>query len=105
MKNRELYFLLEVVYRRGDARRLIHEGLDYKQIGELTSKAILDGLVSFDDRGELDLTTSGFERYKSDREHFKRTDKSLWIEPQEKSKIRQIDKNDIYLPREKDLSF
>ena len=104
MKNKNLYLLLEIILNKGDARRLVMEGLDYKEIGELTTLALQEELILFDNN-TLILSTKGTDRYNADLKTFKKVNKDEWILPDNKSRISKIDKNTIFLPRQDELTF
>jgi hypothetical protein len=105
MNDKHLYFLLDTIQKNGDARRLMSEGLTYKDIAELTQTALRNGLLKIGVDKKLSLTTTGIQKYGADDRRFKKTDKNLWIRPQTQSKTSKIDKNDIFLPDKNELSF
>lgn len=104
MNDKHLYRLLEIVMKKSDVRQLILEGLNYKQIGELTSLALRDGFLIYEKK-ELILSDKGLYKIEKDENLYKKTDKSEWIMPEIKSRIKRIDKNDIFLPNQDELSF
>jgi len=104
MKNKFLFRLLDVIEKNGDVRRLIHEGIDFKTIGDLTQFSLQHGYVVFIDK-KIVITQKGIDEIKTGEKEYKRTNKAEWILPDWKSKITKIDKNDIFLPRKDDLEF
>lgn len=104
MKDKQLYYLLDVVNKNGDAKRLVIEGIDFKAIGELTSIALEEGYLVFE-ANKIILTQKGLLKLETDAKKFKRTDKNEWILPALKSKVAKIDKNDIFLPSQDELTF
>ena len=104
MKDKHLYRLLEIVNRKGDVRSLIAEGITFKEIGDLTALALKQEYFQFSNEA-INITEKGLQKLKIDSENFKRTNKEEWILPDLKSKIKKIDKNDIFLPHQNDLSF
>lgn len=104
MKEKELYILLTVIKNNGDVKRLIREGLSYKDVAEMTNKAISDGLIVYDN-DLISLSEKGRETYLMLDKKLKIIDKSKWIEPENKSRTSILDKNDVFLPNQNDLSF
>lgn len=102
MTDRYLYKLLEAVSRKTDIRKLVNEGIDYKQIGDLTTICLTQGYLIFEDKA-LTITAKGLEKIEIDSKRFKRINKNEWILPDEKSKRKKIDENDIFLPSESEL--
>lgn len=104
MKEKELYILLTVIQKNGDVKRLIREGLSYKDVAEMTNKAISDGLIIYNN-DLISLSEKGIETLIIFDKKLKITDKSKWIVPENKSKTSILDKNDVFLPNQNDLSF
>jgi hypothetical protein len=104
MEQKELYLLLNVIRQNGDIKRLVREGISYKQIAELTNEAIIQKLVTYkEDKIELsDLGNAQFEQIKN---FYKRTNKNEWIEIDKKNEIVKWDKNKIFIPRQNELTF
>jgi len=105
MNDKYLYFLLDIIQKNGDARRLVAEGLSFMDISELTHSALSKGFLQVDENRKLSLTATGRDKYQADGRKFKKTDKNSWIQPQIKSRTSKIDKNDIFLPSQDELRF
>jgi len=104
MKEQDLYILLSIIKNNGDVKRLMREGLSYKDVAELTTIAITDGLIIYVN-DLISLSEKGNEILLSLDKKFKRIDKSKWIEPENQSKISILDKKDVFLPNQNDLWF
>ncbi|MEJ7822056.1 MAG: hypothetical protein WKF85_07020 [Chitinophagaceae bacterium] len=104
METKELYLLLNVVKENKNLNLLIREGMSYKLIGEITEFAAKEKLLEIL-QGQITLTELGESKLISWAKLFKRTNKKEWIEPALKSKVAKIDKNDIFLPSQDELSF
>lgn len=104
MKNKHIYILLEIIKNNGNVKRLVHEGLKFSQIADLTSEIISNEYAKY--KGDnIFLTELGLDYLSEFRENFKKREKESWIVKEEKSKISKIDKDFIYLPNQKELSF
>lgn len=96
--------LLNIVNNRSDLKKLRHFGLTYRQIAALIESNVLSGNLSSE--GDLlSITELGKNVLESRQNELKETDKSKWIDLDYKSKVKQIDKDDVFLPRKDDLSF
>lgn len=104
MIEKHLYILLNLIQNQTDVRQLIHVGLDYKEIGELTSFAFKENYLIYE-LNKVILTAKGIEKLNSDAKRFKKINKEEWIQPEIKSRINKIDNNYIFLPSQDDLSF
>ena len=104
MEQENLYILLDIVFRNGSIKRLARKGIDYNEISAQTQLAIKNGLIAYSEQ-KIELTENGIELYKQLEINYKRTNQKEWIEKDLKSKVRQIDKNSIFLPRQNELTF
>lgn len=104
MNEKELYLLLNVIKKNGDIKKLIREGLSYKQIAEFTNEAIKNDYVKYA-HDSIELSEIGNLKYEEIKEKYKRTNKEEWIERDLKSIVPKIDKNLIFLPRQNELTF
>ncbi|PVV55983.1 hypothetical protein [Chryseobacterium sp. HMWF035] len=104
MKNKHIYLLLEIIKNNGNVKRLTHEGLRFSEIADLTSKVIADNYAEYIE-DNIVLTEIGTQFLSTLTEDFKERDKNNWIIKENKSKIKKIDKDFIYLPNLKELSF
>lgn len=104
MKNKHIYLLLEIIKNNGNVKRLTHEGLRFSEIANLTSKVIEDNYAEYIEDNIL-LTEIGLKFLSKLGEDYKERDKNSWITEESKSKINKIDKDFIYLPNLKELSF
>lgn len=104
ISDKYIYQILEIVYTNSDVRKLVSQGLNYEQISLYTGVAIEEGFLEFHNK-ILRLTEKGQQRLESDAPQFRSKNKRDWILPEEKSRSRRIDKNDIFVPNQNELSF
>lgn len=104
MQEKALYLLLNVVKKNGDIKRLVREGISYRQIAELTNEAILNKFVTYNNN-KIELSESGEAKFEEIRSNYKRINKEEWIEKDKDSEVVQIDKNYIFVPRQNELTF
>lgn len=100
-----LYLLLDIVERNGDIRQLAIKGnLNFKEVGDLVNLALKEKYLEAENE-MISLTLIGKAKMEKDWAEYKRTNKEEWILPDERSRIRKISKNDIFLPRQDELTF
>jgi hypothetical protein len=104
MEEKELYLLLNVIKNNGDIKRLVREGINYKEIAELTNEAISRKLVTYIDN-QIELSDLGNSRFEEIKNNYKKTNKDEWIEKDKKNQIPRIEKNTIFVPRQNELTF
>ena len=104
MNEDNLYLLLDIIKKNGNVKKLIHNGLGYKAIAELTTWAINNKYVIIDNN-EISLSEKGNSELLRLSILFKKNNKNEWINPEFESKIKPIEKDFIYLPNKKELSF
>lgn len=104
MKEKFLFYLLDIIQKNGDVRRLQIEGVNFEAVGQLTALALEKGYISFESNNIV-LTQKGIEKIRSDEKEYRRVNKDAWILPATKSKVAKIDKNEIFLPSQDELSF
>ncbi len=104
MDEHKLYDLLNVIFRNSSVRSLVRQGVSYKEIAELTNAALTSGLLIYSN-DKIILSEEGLHQIKVLEKHYKRTNKDEWILPDLKSRVAKIDKNDIFLPRQDELTF
>lgn len=104
MDNKYLYILLNVIKKNGDIRKLKREGLEYKEIAELTKSLITQKLVNYKS-DKIILSDKGEEKLKSLEVEYKVRDKKQWIMGENKSKIPKLDKDFIFLPNQNEIHF
>ena len=104
MKNKYIYLLLEIIKNNGNVKRLTHEGLKFSEIADLTSEIISKKYADYNE-DNIFLTELGLKSLAEFSENFKERDKNNWIIKEEKSKIKKLDKDFIYLPNQNELSF
>lgn len=104
MNEKQLYTLLNVIKTNGDIRKLKREGLDYKEIAELTKIAITKEYVCYDN-DVVKLSDKGLKKIKELDDRYKIINKDLWIEAENKSKIPKLEKKFIFLPNQNEIHF
>lgn len=98
MADSNLILLLQLLARNADVEHLIRRGLRYSQISRLLSKAIDQKLIrQGDDR--LEITDSGSAYLKTATKKGLFRPGSIWISPEEESRIEQQPIDKIYLPK------
>jgi hypothetical protein len=104
MNKKQYVSLLNIIETNGNVNKLRRQKLSFKQIAQLIDDAISWEYLSVkDDR--ISLTTIGKEFLKENESLLKIKNKKDWIEPDFKSRITPIDKNDVFLPNQNELSF
>jgi predicted methyltransferase len=104
MNEKNLYLLLKITNEKGNIKLLINEGLTYPKIAKLTETVINEGYLIYRD-DEVKLSTKGVSKMEELKSKFKKINKEEWIKPETKSKVPAINKNDIFLPSQDELSF
>ncbi|GAC1303673.1 MAG: hypothetical protein NVSMB24_10000 [Mucilaginibacter sp.] len=104
MNEDNLYLLLDIIKKNGNVKKLIHNGLSYKAIAELTTWAITNEYLLID-KNEIFLSQKGTTELTRLSTLFKKNNKEEWIVPEIESKIKPIEKDFIYLPNRNELSF
>ena len=104
MNEDNLYLLLDLVKKNGNVKKLIHNGLSYKAIAELTTWAINNNYLAINNN-EVSLSDKGHGELLKLTLLFKKNNKDEWITPEIESKIKPIEKDFIYLPNRNELSF
>ena len=94
--------LLKIIKGNGDISILFKEGYEYSQILDFIKELIKDGYL-IKHGNKLVLTNNGILEIEKLNKELKRTKINKWIEPEHRSKISQIDKNDIFLPNQNEL--
>ena len=96
--------LLKIIEEGSSVKMLKHLKLSYAEIADLIEENINNGNLRERD-GEIVLTEYGTIFLKENKHLVKEADKSKWIEPDYKNKIRKIARDDVFLPSKKELSF
>lgn len=104
MIKREEILMLNLIEDSGNIKRLLRENLSYKEISELTSKLVKDELLAYIDK-KIILTDKGKKILTDSKHLIKETNKELWIQPENKSRVKKIERNFIYLPNLTELDF
>lgn len=96
--------LLGIIDKDSDVKKLKYYGLTYRQIGELIEANVENGNLNSEHESVV-LTQKGKEYLEQNKNLIKEPDKSKWIEIDFKNKIKKINKEDVFLPSSKHLSF
>jgi hypothetical protein len=104
MNEKHLYTLLNVIKTNGDIRKLKREGIEYKEIAELTKLAITKEYVQYEN-DIVKLSDKGLEKINELDNRYKVINKDLWIEAENKSKIPKLEKDFIFLPNQNEIHF
>lgn len=104
MTRNYFYLLLRIVKNDKNVNALLREKLTFKQIGDLTQKALDLKIIEKKD-DEVVLTTLGEGIFKKLSQQYKKINKIEWIEKETKSMIEPIDINFLYLPDQQNLNL
>ena len=104
MTDKILFILLSTTRNSGNVKKLIHEGVAYKEIGDFIMSAIETGYLQ-EIGGKVSLTKAGEGKFNELKKKFKNTNKAEWIDEENKSKISKIDQDAVFLPNQKELTF
>ena len=104
VNEKHLYILLNVVKNNGDIKRLTREGLNFREIAELSNQAIKDNLITYKE-SSVCISQLGLETIERLGERFKILDKDKWIDKEKKSRIPKLSKDFIFLPSQNDINF
>jgi hypothetical protein len=96
--------LLKLIKSNGNVSPLIKSGYEYAQIIQLIDSLVEDGKIQRNS-SKLDITENGLLEIEHLNRLLKRTNSSLWIEPAYANRISKLEKNDVFLPDQNDLSF
>lgn len=99
-----IFLLLDIIKKNGNVKKLIHKGLDFTEIANLTNKLIEMDLIVYTE-GQVKISPKGENTYSKLEKKFKIKDKDKWIEEENDSKIEKISKDFIYLPKLNELLF
>jgi hypothetical protein len=104
MKDKNTVLLLRILHEDGNINLLRHHNMSFKEIAELVEQSVDQNLLS--NSGEIiALTELGIDFLKSNIGLVKERDKSKWIEPDKKNRIRKIERHEVFLPAQNALSF
>lgn len=104
MDNKKTVLLLRVLHEDGDINILRHHNMSFREIAELVEHNVKEEFLT-DSGDKISLTERGMEYLKNNIGLVKERDKSKWIEPDKKNKIRKIDRDEVFLPTQNALSF
>jgi hypothetical protein len=96
--------LLKLVKSNGNLQPVIEMGFEYSQIINFLNLLATEELL-IKEKNKILITEKGI--YEIDRlnKKFNRFNSAQWIEPENESKIKKIEKDFIYLPNRNELSF
>lgn len=104
MDSKIITLLLHVIATRGNINQLRRQNMTYWEIANLSEALIDSGLLKYEGN-LLTITQDGLNFLEKNRSLIKNKDKSTWIEPDYKNKIKRIDRDFIFLPSPNELSF
>ena len=79
MQEEHIFYILKIVKQKKKVNLLLHEGLSYKKIGELTELALNKNLIEIIE-GDFSLTKLGEKQYELLEKMFKKVNKNEWID-------------------------
>lgn len=80
--------MLNLIADSGNVKRLLRENLSYREISELISKLAQDELLTYVDK-KIILTEKGKKALSDCKHLIKETNKELWIQPENKSRVKK----------------
>ncbi len=96
--------LLLILKNRGSITDLIKDGFTYGQIADMISHLVEEGYADeIDD--QLQVSEKGMKWLNIEFKTNKLKGSESWIVPEKRSKIPQVDKNEVYLPNRNELHF
>lgn len=105
MKKNELdFYLLKILNHDGNIEPLIELGYDYLEVIQLVNDIMTQGYASTNNDGVIKVTNEGKAKIKSLEKVLNKENQSKWIEPEYKSKITPLKRNEIYVPFLEELS-
>ena len=104
LPNQVRLFLLKIIDNNGNIEPLSELGYEYSQIVNFIKHEINENNAAYNN-GELILTLQGKSLIVSLEKEKKKKGSNTWIEQEIQSKISILDKNDVFLPNQNDLSF
>ncbi|WP_149304222.1 hypothetical protein [Pareuzebyella sediminis] len=104
MTKRKEILVLNMVENLGNVKRLLREGLSYREISDITNKLVQDELLSYYEK-RIILTEKGKVVLDQNKLLIKETNKENWIQPENKSRVKKHERNFIYLPNQTELDF
>ena len=96
--------LLEIIKGKGNIQKLQREGIEFQEIGDLIEQCIQNNLIE-KEKSKIVLTAKGLAELEKLKVIYKRQNSKTWIEPENESRIRKINIDDIYLPKQDELYF
>jgi len=97
-------FLLKIGKYNGDVTPLIKMGYEYVQIIQLIDQLIAEGHL-IKEKSKVQLTEKGLSEIDALNKSLNRRNSAKWIEPDNASRVAKINKNDVFLPDQNELSF
>ncbi|KEZ93519.1 hypothetical protein IL45_04720 [Nonlabens ulvanivorans] len=96
--------ILLLVKNNGNISELLKDGYTYGQIARMTNECMDEGFLE-KDVNQIKVSTKGLGYLDEKFAKKNKFGSESWIVPEEKSKIMQLGKNEIYLPNRKELDF
>ena len=104
MKDFEKYHLLRIVKDNLNIDQLKRYGLDYAQIAELFSGAVLDDLLVWKGK-KIEISNKGLDQFNQLEKEYKMKLKEEWIDSDDDAKVPKLDRNVIFVPNQDELTF
>lgn len=96
--------VLKLVKHNGNIQPIINMGFEFSQIAGFLNELTNDGALA-KINNKYQLTQLGSQEILKLNKDLKRFNSAQWIEPATEFKIPRIDKKDVFLPDQDDLSF
>jgi hypothetical protein len=104
MENTTKIKMLLIMSNNGSIRELIRDGYSYSQIAIMTSELIKEEYV-IEKNDNLTLSKKGEEWLLKEFKENKVKGPETWIAAEEKSRIKKLPENEVYLPNRNELHF
>ncbi|MCV9386993.1 hypothetical protein [Reichenbachiella ulvae] len=104
MNEKHIYLALLKVKNNTSVNELIHHDLNYDEIINLIKYVMTEKYIT-ETEDSLILSAKGLQTLIRLEKTYKKTNKKDWIKPDERSIIKKIKKNDIFVPSSNELTF
>ena len=102
--NKQLLLYLNIIQTKGNILKLIHNGIRFKDIPNLTAEAIELSYLEYKD-DKLVLSDAGKKILETENHLLKDRNHETWIEKEKSSMIPKIEEGFIFLPNQHNLQL
>ena len=105
MNNKVKIKILKIISNSGNITELIKDGYTYGQIADMVNLLLDKGYLNETEEESVIVTKTGHKWLENIYDENKLKGSAKWILEEEKSKIKQLGKNEVYLPNKDELNF